>query len=45
MALILDTISEKYITLIPNYNIEIEKYKEKHNLLTLDLSSKARLQD
>ena len=45
MALILDTVYEKYVALIPNYNIEIEKYKEKHNLLSLDLSLKARLQD
>ena len=38
-------LKQKYITLSPSYNLEIEKYKEKHNLLTLDLSSEARLED
>ena len=45
MALVLDTIYEKYMTLIPSYNLEIENYEEKLNLLTFNLSSKARLQD
>jgi len=38
-------LKQKYITLIPNYNLERENYKDKSNLLTLDLSSKAKLED
>ena len=33
------------MALIPNYNLEIENYKEKHNLPTLRLSLEAKLQD
>ena len=33
------------MALFLNYNLEIEKYKEKYNLLTLNLSSETRLQD
>ena len=35
MAFVLDTIQEKYIALIPNYNLKIKNYKEKHNLLNV----------
>ena len=30
---------------IPSYNLEIENYKEKHNILTLKLSLDVWLQD
>ena len=33
------------MVLIPNYKLEIENYGEKHNLLTLNLSSDVWLQD
>ena len=45
MVLVLDTIKEKYMALIPSYNLKIENYREKHNLLTLNLSSDVWLQD
>ena len=38
-------LKQKYITLISSYNLKREDYKEKHNLLTLDLSLDARLQN
>ena len=33
------------MALIPSYNLKIEKFKEKHNLLTSSLSLDARLED
>ena len=33
------------MTLIPSYNLEIENYKDKHNLVTTDLSLEVKLQD
>ena len=38
-------LKQKYSALIPSYILERENYKEKPNLLTLDLSSNATLQD
>ena len=38
-------LKQKYITLISSYNLKREDYKEKHNLLTLDLNLDARLQN
>lgn len=38
-------LKRKYITLISSYNLKREDYKEKHNLLTLDLSLDAKLQN
>ena len=32
------------MALFPSYNLEIENYKDKHGLSTLDLSSEAMLQ-
>lgn len=31
-------LKQNYLVLFPSYNLQIEKYKKKHNLLTIDLS-------
>lgn len=36
-------VKQKYLVLFPNYDLKKENYKEKFNLLTFDLSLKARL--
>lgn len=38
-------LKQKYITLIPSYNLKIEYYKENLSLLSLDLSLKTKAQD
>ena len=38
-------LKQKYNALIPSYNLKREDYNDKSNILTLYLSSKARLQD
>ena len=36
-------LKQKYIALISSYNLEKENYKDKPNLLTIDLSSETKL--